>query len=357
MNDVDQEIQVLKGLVSRYSPTLQESEAVGFCVSAMTELGFNGYRDEAGNAIGILGNGPDDIVLLGHIDTVPGFIEIREQGDTLWGRGSVDAKGPLAAFISAAARCGSFPGWRIVVIGAICEEGDSRGAYHVVDKFHPRAAIIGEPSGANHITLGYKGTLPFRYKITRGKAHSSAKGPNANEIAFDFWQRLGTRAGQFNEGKNRAFDQLSLTLKEMHSSSDGFYDTAFLDIGVRLPANLLVSEAIALIKQLASDGEVEFGDCIPAFQAEKNNFLVRAFLSSIRTNNGKPSFLLKTGTADMNIVGPVWNCPILAYGPGDLNLDHTPDEHISILEYKQSISILERTIREICSTPIEGLNR
>ena len=39
-----------------------------------------------------------DIVLLGHMDTVPGDIPIRREGDVLYGRGSVDAKGPLAAF-------------------------------------------------------------------------------------------------------------------------------------------------------------------------------------------------------------------------------------------------------------------
>ena len=58
---------------------------------------------------------------------------------------------------------------------------------------------------------------------------------------------------------------------------------------------------------------------------------------------------LKTGTADMNIVGPVWNCPILAYGPGDSSLDHTPDEHILIPEYYQAVKVLEGVIRELIS--------
>ncbi len=66
--------------------------------------------DEAGNAVGEIG-APDaarTIVLLGHIDTVPGNIPVRIEaapaGDVLFGRGSVDAKGPLATFVAAAAR-------------------------------------------------------------------------------------------------------------------------------------------------------------------------------------------------------------------------------------------------------------
>ena len=47
----------------------------------------------------------------------------------------------------------------------------------------------------------------------------------------------------------------------------------------------------------------------------------------------------------MNVVGPVWNCPIVAYGPGDSSLDHTPNEHIEVAEYETAINVL-RTVLE-----------
>ena len=40
----------------------------------------------------------------------------------------------------------------------------------------------------------------------------------------------------------------------------------------------------------------------------------------------------------MNVVGPVWQCPILAYGPGDSSLDHTPHEQIELPEYLSKIN-------------------
>jgi LysW-gamma-L-lysine carboxypeptidase len=46
----------------------------------------------------------------------------------------------------------------------------------------------------------------------------------------------------------------------------------------------------------------------------------------------------------MNVVGQAWNCPIIAYGPGDSNLDHTPNEHIDLTEYHQAITILSRVL-------------
>ena len=121
-------IALLEGLVSIYSPTGQEAEAVAYLVSQMQAAGLRAWVDAAGNAIGECGDGPETVVLLGHIDTVPGFIPVRRDGDALYGRGSVDAKGPLATFAAAAANAASQPlGHRLVVIGAVGEEGDSRG--------------------------------------------------------------------------------------------------------------------------------------------------------------------------------------------------------------------------------------
>ncbi len=44
------------------------------------------------------------------------------------------------------------------------------------------------------------------------------------------------------------------------------------------------------------------------------------------------------------MVGPAWNCPMVAYGPGDSRLDHTPDEHLDLAEYHQAIAILSRAL-------------
>ena len=74
---------------------------------------------------------------------------------------------------------------------------------------------------------------------------------------------------------------------------------------------------------------------------------MRAFLGAIRSEGGDPGFVVKTGTSDMNVVGPAWGCPIVAYGPGDSRLDHTPDEHIEISDLTRSIAVLVRVIRDL----------
>ena len=99
---------------------------------------------------------------------------------------------------------------------------------------------------------------------------------------------------------------------------------------------------------LPEDAQVERrGYAVPAWGCGKNTPLVRAFLGGIRSQGGEPRFVYKTGTADLNIVAPVWKCPALVYGPGDSSLDHTPNEHIRLDEYEKSVQVLSGAIKEL----------
>jgi len=59
-----------------------------------------------------MGTGPKQVVLLGHIDTVPGEIKLVQDANLLYGRGAVDAKGPLACLVDAVAQIGKKEGWQ-----------------------------------------------------------------------------------------------------------------------------------------------------------------------------------------------------------------------------------------------------
>jgi [amino group carrier protein]-lysine/ornithine hydrolase len=75
--------------------------------------------------------------------------------------------------------------------------------------------------------------------------------------------------------------------------------------------------------------------------------LVKSFLGGLRSVEAseKLGFVLKTGTSDMNVVAPVWKCPIVAYGPGDSALDHTPNEHLELDEFWKAVNVLEHTLK------------
>ena len=87
-----------------------------------------------------------------------------------------------------------------------------------------------------------------------------------------------------------------------------------------------------------------------AHRAERDSVLARAFRVSIRSQGSRPRMLVKTGTADMNVVAPYWPVPMLAYGPGDSAMDHRPDEHIRVDDYLRSLEVLQGAFRYLAET-------
>ncbi|HEX9012064.1 MAG TPA: [LysW]-lysine hydrolase [Anaerolineaceae bacterium] len=341
------DVDLLEGLVDAYGPTYQEAPAVDYLVGQMRALGFDAAVDAVGNAVGTRGAGEKEILLLGHIDTVPGRIPVRREGGQLYGRGSVDAKGPLACFTAAAARVSPPPDWRVTVVGAVAEEGDSRGALSLIGRQPPAALIIGEPSKWDRITLGFKGSLWAEYTVHKPVAHTAGREESACDNALGYWNAVRAWCAEVNAGAESQFAQLTPSLRGMGSSSDDFVETAWLKFNLRLPPQVSPDQAAAQLEACRGEGRLSFGDRIAAYRAEKNTPLVRAFLGAVRAEGGSPAFSLKTGTSDMNLVAPGWGCPAVAYGPGDSSLDHTPDEHVSIEEYRRSINVLARALEQL----------
>lgn len=343
-----QSIGLLHDLVATPSVSGDEAAAARLLVDRMAALGLDAFVDGAGNAVGILGSGAPETVLLGHIDTVPGAIPVRIEDGKLWGRGAVDAKGPLAAFVIAAAAARDRVCGRIVVIGCVEEEApSSRGAHYIVDRYQPDFCIVGEPSGWQRVTIGYKGALRLSCRAEVACGHGAHERQTAAERIVAFWQRVAAHAGRFNADRARAFDRLLPTLIGVNSGSDGLREWTTAEIGLRLPPMIEPEMLIAELQAIDPAIAIEARGATPAFQADRTTSLVRAITNAIRRHGAQPGLVLKTGTADMNIVGPAWGCPTVAYGPGDASLDHTPDEHIVLDEYLRSITVLQAGLERL----------
>lgn len=364
-------VDLVHGLVAIPSLSRQEAVAATWLVSQMRGAGFDrAFVDDAGNAVGELGDpqATRTIVLLGHVDTVPGNIPVRIEGNLLYGRGSVDAKGPLATLVAGAARFGSAAAktanLRVVVAGAVEEEAaTSKGARFIASRFDganervPDACIIGEPSHWNRVTLGYKGRLLLDLTADQKMAHTAGPDAGVATVVVDLWNWVTAHAARVNVGKDKAFDQLSPSLRRFITATTAeMHDTVDAQIAWRLPVGF---DAEAFMKEIERQAigpaghqaiktsfKLTFRGYEQAWRGDRSNALVRCFLAGLRSHDSdaKLGFVLKTGTSDMNVVAPIWKCPIVAYGPGDSSLDHTPNEHLELDEYWKSINVLEQTL-------------
>lgn len=352
--DRTQETALLRALVDIPSVSGSEASVAAFLAGYMDRLGFETRIDGAGNVHGAVGN-PDgpELLLLGHMDTVPGEVPVRLSGDVLYGRGTVDAKGPLAAMVCAAARLAERTDARIVVVGAVDEERTSVGARHLAGLMRPDAVVIGEPSGATCVGIGYKGVFRFRMTAEQPAAHTSSPEPTAAQVVADHWfsvrdwlvRRYGP--GAPDGGKAAAlFDQALPSVIAM----GGGLERAWIEVSCRVPVHFDEAEFRGVLDALAGERRITVVENVGAVRASRTDPVVKALSAAIRETGARPVPKLKLGTADWNVVGPVWGVPTAAYGPGDSRYCHTEDEHIALPEYLTAIDVLTAALPRLAAS-------
>jgi LysW-gamma-L-lysine carboxypeptidase len=359
----DYAVDLLTRMVKIYSPSGSEEEISLFLAAEMEKLGFRVRRDEVGNVIGEIGEGSPVVLLCGHMDTVEGIVPVRFEDGQLYGRGSVDAKGPLAAMIVAASKFvdGGFPG-KILVVGVVDEEKGGTGIQHFVESgIQPDYAIFGEPSGLEKVVFGYKGIVSVKITVETPSGHSAAPWlfENAIEKAMEFWKQIRKLHLREEKLKSRFYSITSCLTKIQGGNTSASFIPSHCEVYVqlRIPPQLTPEVVFEEVKRKIDRYKatnpkvtvsVEMVDVAKAFEADRRSVIVRALAWGIRkTTLNYASFSRKTGTGDMNVLGNALKIPVVTYGPGDSKLDHTPNEHIDIQEYLKSIEVLKKALTKL----------
>ncbi|MFD1989991.1 M20/M25/M40 family metallo-hydrolase [Paenibacillus nicotianae] len=348
MNNNYTHIDLLKRIVEIPSISGQEEVLADFLQQYMSSLGYNSTLDEAGNLI--VEKGDLDaplILLLGHMDTVAPYTNVQEKDGKLYGRGSVDAKGALATFISAFHQVEM--DCRLIIVGAVEEEvSSSKGANYILHHYNPDAVIIGEPSGCSNIVVGYKGKIGIHYSIENLSSHSAGNGDKSTMLAYNFWNQLNEF---INKNASSAFYDPTATITNI----EGTMEKCSMDISIRIPPEYDIEALKQFVFSIQDQATISFSEVTPAVLKKRDSTVARALLSAIREFSLQPKVKVKTGTSDMNIVNTKWsNIPMIAYGPGDSMLDHTPNEHLELKEYELAIQILKLGLENLSNELIES---
>lgn len=328
---------LLVSLVETPSPTGEERACAEQLVDFFERHGREATIDAVGN---VRAPADDSVLLTSHIDTVPGEIPVRVETDgdeeVLWGRGSVDATGPLAAMAVAAVRM------EVSFAGVVGEETDSEGARHLVGtRESPAAVVNGEPSGWDGVTFGYRGLLAGTYVATSESGHTSRPENNAIEDAMEWWAQVKSAVDEGEEW-TPVFERVTPKATAISGgvSDDGLSVEATMDVQLRVPPALATDEVREMADGELNGGTVRWHDEVAPVMTNPRTALASAFRAAIREAGGEPRSLRKTGTSDMNVYR-AWDCPMVTYGPGDSDLDHAPDERLSLTEFDRSVAVLE----------------
>lgn len=270
------------------------------------------------------------VVLSTHMDTVPPFIASSEDALKIYGRGSCDAKGIVAAQIGAAERLRS-EGIFVGLLFLVGEERDSLGAKvaneYVIDEdmrhregTRPRFLINGEPT-ENCVALASKGTLRAEVTATGRMAHSAYPelGDSAIDKLIPALERL--RAMRLPTDPEIGACTLNIGLIEGGRAPNVIPDYAHADLLYRLvgPTESLRKE----IQKTAGDQvRVEFPLELPFMR--------------LRTVEGLPTMIAAFTTDIPKLTN--WGEPLLI-GPGSIHVAHTDGEFIEKRQLMEAIEL------------------
>jgi acetylornithine deacetylase len=297
-----------------------------------------------------------------HLDTVSAEgmqfepFAARIEGDQLFGRGSADDKGSLAAMIAAlleVAASGTPPPATILLTATADEEHQMTGLRTLLDSgLQARAAIVGEPTGLEIITA-HKGVCRFQI-TTRGKAvHSSRpeEGVNAIYRMASIVQALEAYAkGGVGSGAHPLLGRATLSVGVIRGGEyvNVVPDSCLIDVDRRLlpgeEGRPAVIDVRTYLTNVADEGlDFEVSDpllLVPGLDIRGDDPLVQAAAAAIKQVTGKAHLNGMTGTTH---AGPLTEAgiPSLVVGPGAMGQAHTATEQLDLTQVEQAAAIYQ----------------
>jgi acetylornithine deacetylase len=307
-------------LVDIDSTTGREAEAGRWLAEHLRTLGFSVTKQpvdaERFNILATLG--PPAVVLSTHFDCVPPFFPSRIEGDRLFGRGSCDAKGILAAQVAAADFMRREGETRVGLLFVVGEERGSDGAKVAnASPVGSRFLVDGEPTDSR-LGLATRGMLRLKLRTSGRAAHSSF--PELGESAID-----------------KLIDAL-LDLRLIELPADPVLGQTHYTIG-------LISGGVAPnVVSPSAECEVMFrtvsdaGKIRDAMRGLESRLTIEHVLEAppvrLGTVEGYEAVVLPY-TTDIPFL-TAWGRPLL-FGPGSIHTAHTATEFISIDELQSAV--------------------
>jgi acetylornithine deacetylase len=317
-------------LIDIDSTTGREHDAGRWLAGELRRLGYTVNEQPlprgCANILAVLD--PPQVVLSTHFDCVPPFIPSSIRDGRLYGRGSCDAKGILAAQIAAAERLRAAGERRIGLLFVAGEERGSDGA--MAANTIPNSArflVNGEPTD-NRLTAATRGILRVRLHASGRAGHSAA--PEHGESAID-----------------KLIDAL-VKLRTLSLPSDPDLGATFYTVGLiegGVAPNVIPARASAevLFRTIGSaDDLLSIVRALePAVRVEE---VLRVRPIRMHTVPGFPTAVFPF-TTDLALLDR-WGAPLL-FGPGSFLVAHTDEEHVSINELHQAVEAYERLARQL----------
>ena len=318
-------IAFARALINIDSTTGHEAEAGAWLAAELRALGYTVVEQplDRGCANVIATLDPPAVVFSTHFDCVPPFFPSRVENGRLYGRGSCDAKGILAAQVAAAERLRKSGERRVGLLFVAGEERGSDGAM-AANGVAPGSSFLinGEPTD-NRLGLFTRGVLRLRLRAAGRAAHSAV--PEYGESAID-----------------KLIDAL-VALRSIPLPSDPELGSTFYSVGLiegGIAPNVVSPHASAeVVFRTIGPPEDILQAIRPLDRLVTSEEILRVAHVRMHTVPGFQTAVFPF-TTDVPFLGR-WGAPLL-FGPGSILVAHTSEEHLALDEMDRAIDAYEQ---------------
>jgi len=352
-------VEFLRRLIKTPSLSGHEEAVAEIISQEMKKLGYLVERDEMGNVVGRRGEkGGRSILFDAHMDNVgpgdpenwahPSFSAEIVDG-IMYGRGTADMKGALAAMIYG---CAAPELKGELVLTCVVQEETNEGASTrkiIEDKrLRPDACILGEPTDMA-LSIGQRGRVVF--KVTTRGATSHASMPELGENALYKMMPIIDAIRKANEGlpSDPFLGKGTVTVTEMRCMPGGgpiVPDLCEITVDRRTIPSETLEGITEEMRRIARGAEVELivdefttytgyeakvKQYFSGWLTDRSHWLVEESLEALKEALGEEPDLIgwRFSTDGVATAGDL-RIPTVGFGPGDPTLAHQPNEHISV---------------------------
>ena len=313
------------------SSTGAESAAIDFVSRWLIARGWNVTLQEVtrGRANVWATRGGGGVTLSTHLDTVPPYVPPRLIGDRLTGRGAADAKGIAAAMLAAADRLASAGERAVDLLFVVGEEKGSDGA-RTANRLPAtsRYLVNGEPT-ESRLASGAKGSQRVTVR-TRGRAAHSAYA-HLGASAIEPMLRLLPTVHDLELPTDPVLGDTTVNIGTIRGGTEANIVPACCEAELMFRLVGPTEPVRGMLERWAADtAELEYGSYIPAQRFHTIEGFEVAPVSY---------------TTDIPLLSR-WGTPLL-FGPGSINVAHTPHEYIDVAELRAAVDAYERIVRTL----------
>lgn len=375
MKSISEEVLLLTQELLRFNtinPPGQEKECVDFLAGRLEGAGFKvgAYEFSAGRptlVARLRGYGNElPLCYAGHIDTVPlGDSQWSREpflgeidGDRLYGRGSSDMKGGIAACVVSALEMAKYPNRKadILLVITAGEETGCEGSAHVASLNgvlgKAGGLVIAEPT-SNKLFLGHKGILWLELRTKGAAAHGSMPEEGINAIYPAAEVVLKLKDIDLGYLPHPVLGSATLNVGRIVGGTkiNVVPDQVLIQVDIRTVPGRNSDETIGDLKNILGP-EVEINSMLDldAIVTDPCNEWIQDVSSVLSSYSGRPT--PPKGLpyfTDAAILTPAFNSvPTIILGPGQIEMAHKTDEFCSISKLSEAVEIYMEISRRWC---------